>query len=262
MAYTHDRRVTPLFLSGLLLWVVGCCCQPETYEGLLDGLAEEVPEPTDEQIRIDLIGQSFVYEGDAASGRTWTIAEGEFLTFKVIGRTSGQGTGYCGADLHVVLEDARAVIDGNLRIQYQLVEGAWVLEKVERFPDVDFKIRDKALEATDDLATDVAAGKTCDARAEVGMCWEYGAGILLELGEGYTEGVCGQFDGTWSDDDCPTASRKGSCKLDGYRIYYYEGFKPLNDGLTIVKHCSESGGELRIGGRRGKGSKLKKIRDR
>lgn len=256
------RLAIALSLSGLLLVVCGCCCQPENFEELLAEAeqVEAVPLPTDEQVQADLIGRSFVYEGDSMAGRRWTIADGEFQTFEVVSRAQDDDAGYADIDVHIVLEDTREVVDGGLRVVYFLQDGAWVFQDISRYPDQDFKIRDKTIKKAD--ADAAIVGKTCDARGKVGMCWEYSDDVLVELGEAYASEVCGQFSGSWSEAACPSSFRTGSCRLDGYRIYYYEEFKALNNGLTIIRHCQESGGEVRLGGLRGKGSKTKKIHER
>ena len=258
------RIAIALSLGGLLLVVHGCCCQPENFDGMLEEIepVEDVPLPGDDQVQADLIGQSFVYEGNAIEGRRWTIAAGECQTFEVLARTSDPAAGFADIDVHIVLEDTREVVDGGLRVIYFLQDGAWAIQDVQRYPDQDFAIRSKTLQKADPGAAAALVGKTCDARGGVGMCWEYSEDVLVELGEVYASEVCGQFNGSWSDAECPASAQTGSCRLDGYRIYYYEDFKALNNGLTIIRHCQESGGEVRLGGKRGRGSKTKTIRDR
>jgi len=264
MADKGRLAATALSLGGLLLFVYGCCCQPENFEQMLEEIepAEDVPLPADEQVQADLIGQSFVYEGDSMNGRRWTIADGEFRTFEVVARTPDNEAGYADIDVHIVLEDTREVVDGGLRATYFLQEGAWVFQDISRYPDQDFDIRNKTIEKADPSAIAALEGRICDARTGVGMCWEYSEDVLVELGETYAREVCGQFAGSWSDSACPASDRLGSCLFDGYRIYYYDDFKDLNNGLTIIRHCRESGGELRFGGKRGKGPDKRSRRER
>ena len=239
--------------AALSLLALGCCCNPESYEALMDtgtGVTD-VPVPTDEEIRADLLGKTFVFAGTPPNARTWTIAAGEITHFEVATRSTNPSEGYTDADVLVALESERVVITGTLRVEYSFVEDSWQFQAIYRWPDEDFTVQEKETS----LSTQDADEKSCDAIDEQAMCWQYSASALIDLGEDYTQEACDGNGGSWAEGGCTSTDRRGNCSFeDGYRIYYYEGFKDINPGMNMIRHCRESGGKLKMaGGKRAKG---------
>ena len=210
-----------------------------------DSAEEPVVWPPDEQVREDLVGQVFCYEGQESDGLFWTIQAAEITEFAVVGHEIDRATGWAKVDVTVHLDGEFERLDGGLRVVYRPQGEFWVATSVTRWPPDDFRVKEKAAVPDEVRDRRRLRDMTCDIVARAGMCWEYDRAKLLEIGSDGARHNCVAWGGTFSDAGCPLEGREAICIIDGaHRLRYYEVYDTANPMLSYQQHCELSDGSV------------------
>ena len=210
-----------------------------------DSAEEPVVYPPDEQVREDLVGRVFCYEGQESGGLYWTVVAAEIREFEVVGHQVDQATGWAKVDVSVELDGEFETLSGGLRVVYRPQGEFWMATSVTRWPAEDFRVQEKTA-----VPDEVKDGRrlrdmTCDIVTRSGMCWEYDRAKLLENGSAGARHNCVAWGGTFSDADCPLEGREAICIIDGaHRLRYYEAYDTTNPMLSYQQHCELSDGAV------------------
>jgi len=213
-----------------------------------DSAARVVNWPPDEQVREDLAGRVFCYQGQESDGLFWTIQAAEITEFEVVGHELDAATDWAKVDVSLVLDGEFETLTGGMRVVYRPQGEFWVATSVTRWPADDFRVKEKAEVPEDVWDVRRLRDMTCDIVAREGMCWEYDRAKLLEIGSDGARRNCVAWGGTFSDAACPVEGREAICIIDGaHRLRYYEVYTIESPMLSYQQHCELSGGTVAAG---------------
>ena len=110
---------------ALVLAIVGLgACRPEA------PAEHPPPAPDADQVRADLVGQTFDFYQDADGARTWTVAADEIRQLEIADTTAREGGVRVRA--RVVLAAPARTIRGLLDLDYERAGDGWRLRRVDR----------------------------------------------------------------------------------------------------------------------------------
>lgn len=119
------RLASSLLLFVGLVWSAGCSrTEPDV---------RPPPAPPDEdQIQVDLVGQTFVFFEDGDGPREWTIEADEIRDFQIVDTVRAGDPNRLRARTRIVLVAPTRTIQGELRLDYLHTNVGWEVQGVQR----------------------------------------------------------------------------------------------------------------------------------
>lgn len=90
---------------------------------------------SEDRIKQDLVGQSFVVAESFLGQQRWKIEAGEVRSFRMLRRLTNKKDGTDTVFVAVQLETKQKIVSGDLKLMYRLYDNGWHLDAVERASD-------------------------------------------------------------------------------------------------------------------------------